>query len=128
MGKKAAKAGAPKRGAVRAVKKAERGPGAGGDGLRKRIETFTLKFLARGYAAVKLGTPLGVFKDGRTLDILAGAFADEVQYGTQFSGLIDPSKLRLPQQDYFAVIEAPGAKVSSITQYLLKQAKAAVPQ
>jgi hypothetical protein len=108
--------------------KTEAEVGADGGGLLERIQRFAIRFLKRGYPKVGLKTPLSVFKDGRTLDVLAGAFADEVQYGTLFSGLIDAAKLKLPQEDYFPIIEEKGATVSSVIQYFLKQAEEAAPQ
>jgi hypothetical protein len=99
-----------------------------GGNLFERIQRFTLNFLSSGYTAVTPKTPLGVFRDGRTLDILAGAFADEVKYGTLFSGLIDSARLRLPQIEYFPVIGAKGATVSDVIQFFLKHAKEAAPR
>jgi hypothetical protein len=101
---------------------------AEGGSLLQRIRRFTIRFLKRGYPKVGPKTPLSVFKDGRTLDVLAGAFADEVQYGNLFSGLIDAAKLKLPQEEYFPIIEEKGATVSSIIQYFLKKAEEAAPQ
>jgi hypothetical protein len=80
------------------------------------------------YHLITVDTLLSLFKDNNvSLSVLAGAFADEVQRGSTFTGLVDPTTLSIPADDYSAAISAPTAKVAQIISFLYGRAKAAVP-
>ena len=80
------------------------------------------------YHLITVDTLLSLFKDNNvSLSVLAGAFADEVQRGSTFTGLVDPTTLSIPADDHSAAISAPTAKVAQIISFLYGRAKAAAP-